>query len=124
MREISARTDDLMHKHGSALFDVGTPKGVVRRVTRAVENVEGSERIDGSRCSRCERRGRRRGLEERMDTRVCGGPGTIADDAARDVAREEAGIERRAEGFPCYGRLVLCEAAKGIVPGWEVEKGL
>jgi hypothetical protein len=111
-----------MHKHGSALFDFGTPKGVIRRVTGAVEYVEGSERIDGSRCSRCERRGRRRGFEERMDARVCGGPGTIVEDAARDVAGEEAGVERRTEGLPCHGRHVLCEAAEGIVLGWEVEK--
>lgn len=55
---------------------------------------------------------------------MCGGPGAIAEDAARDVAREEAGIERQTEGFPGHDKLVLCEAAKGIVRGWEVEKGL
>ncbi len=53
-----------------------------------------------------------------MDTGMCGGPSTIAEDAARDVAGEVAGIERRTEGFPCNGGLVLCETAKGIVPCW------
>lgn len=55
-----------------------------------------------------------------MDARMSGGPSTIAEDAGRDVAGEEAGVERRAEGFPCHSRLVLCEAAKGIVPCWVV----
>jgi hypothetical protein len=55
-----------------------------------------------------------------MDTRMSGGPSAIAEDAARDVAGEEAGVKRRAEGLPCHGRPVLCEAAKGIVPCWVV----
>lgn len=54
-----------------------------------------------------------------MDARMCGGPSAIAEDAARDEAREEAGFERRTEGFPGHGRLVQREAAKGIVPGRE-----
>ncbi len=53
-----------------------------------------------------------------MDARMSGGPSTIAEDAARDVAGEEAGVERRTEGFPFHSRLILCEAAKGIVPCW------
>jgi hypothetical protein len=53
-----------------------------------------------------------------MDARMSGGPSTIAEDAARDVAGEEAGVERGTEGFPCQSRLVLCEAAKGIIPCW------
>lgn len=53
-----------------------------------------------------------------MDARMSGGPSTIAEDAGRDVAGEEAGVERRTEGFPCDSRLVLCEAAKGIIPCW------
>lgn len=53
-----------------------------------------------------------------MDTRMSGGPSTIAEDAACDMAGEEAGVEGRAEGFPCDSRLVLCEAAKGIIPCW------
>jgi hypothetical protein len=55
-----------------------------------------------------------------MDARMSGGPGTIAEDAARDVAGEEAGVERRTEGLPCHSRSVLCEAAKGIIPCWVV----
>jgi hypothetical protein len=51
-REIGVRTDDLMHKHCGALFDVGTPKGIIRGMTRAIEYVEGSKSIYGSRCSR------------------------------------------------------------------------
>jgi hypothetical protein len=50
--EISARTDDLMHEHCSALFDVGTPKGIIPRVTRAVEYVEGGEGVYGSSSSK------------------------------------------------------------------------
>jgi hypothetical protein len=53
-----------------------------------------------------------------MDARMSGGPSTIAEDAASDVAGEEAGVERRTEDFPFHSRLVLCEAAKGIVPCW------
>ena len=53
-----------------------------------------------------------------MDTRMSSGPSTIAEDAACDVAGEEAGVERRTEGFPSHSRLVLCEAAKGIIPCW------
>lgn len=53
-----------------------------------------------------------------MDARMSGGPSTIAEDAARNVAGEEAGVERGTEGFPCPSRLVLCEAAEGIVPCW------
>jgi hypothetical protein len=59
-----------------------------------------------------------------MDARMCGGPSAIAEDAARDEAREEAGFERRTEGFLGHGRLVQCEAAKGIVPGSEDSAGL
>jgi hypothetical protein len=55
---------------------------------------------------------------------MCGGPGAIAEDAARDEARKEAGFERRTEGFPGHGRLVQREAAKGIVPDREVKTGL
>lgn len=55
-----------------------------------------------------------------MDARVCGGPSAIAEDAARDVAREEAGVKSRTECFPGDGRLVLCKASEGIVPSWEV----
>lgn len=55
-----------------------------------------------------------------MDTRMSGGPSAIAEDAARDVAGEEAGVKRRGEGLPCHGRPVLCEASKGIVPCWAV----
>ena len=53
-----------------------------------------------------------------MDARMSGGPSTIAEDAARDMAGEEAGVKRRTEGFPCQSRLVLCEAAKGIILCW------
>ena len=53
-----------------------------------------------------------------MDTRMGGGPSTIAEDAARDVAGEEAGVERRTDWFPCTCRLVQCEASKGIIPCW------
>lgn len=53
-----------------------------------------------------------------MDARMSGGPSTIAEDAARNVAGEEAGVERRTDGFPCQSRLVLCETAKGIIPCW------
>ena len=56
-----------------------------------------------------------------MNARMLGGPGAIAEDATRDAAGQEAGGERRAEGFPCHGTLVMCEAAEGIVPGWGVE---
>lgn len=55
-----------------------------------------------------------------MDARMSGSPSTIAEDAARDVAGEEAEVERRTEGLSCYGRLVLCEAAKGIISCWVV----
>ena len=48
------RTDDLMHKHGSVLFDIWMPKGVISGVTGAVEYMEGGKRIYGSRCFRCE----------------------------------------------------------------------
>lgn len=41
-----------MHEHCSALFDVGTPKGIIRRMTRAVEYVEGGEGVYGSSSSR------------------------------------------------------------------------
>lgn len=49
------RTDDFMHKRGSALFDIRMPKGFISGVTRAVEYMEGGKRIYGSRCFRCER---------------------------------------------------------------------
>ena len=48
------RTDDFVDKHGSVLFDVRMPKGVISGVTRAVEYMEGGKRIYGSRCFRCE----------------------------------------------------------------------
>ena len=105
-----------MHEHGRALFNVGMPKCLIGRVTRAVEYVEGGEGVYGSRCSRFEGRARRRGLEERMDARMLGGPSSIAEDAAGHVAREEARSERRTEGFPGQGTLVLCEAAEGVIP--------
>ena len=59
-----------------------------------------------------------------MDARVCGGPSAIAKDAARDVARKEAGVKSRTECLPGNGRLVLCKAAEGIVPDWEDGGGL
>lgn len=111
-----------MHERCGTLLDVGTPKSVVRRVTRAVEYVEGRERIYGSRCSRCKRRAGSGRLEERMNARVLGGPSAIAEDASCDVSGEEAGTERRAEGFPGHHTLVVCEAAEGIVPCWGIEK--
>ena len=58
-----------------------------------------------------------------MDARVCGGPSAIAKDAARDVARKEAGDKGRIECPPCHGKLVLCEAANGIVSGWKARDG-
>ena len=104
-----------MHEHGCALFQVGMPKCLIGRVARAVEYVEGGERVYGSRCSRFEGRARRRGLEERMDARVLGGPSSVAEDASRHAAWEEARSERRTEGFPGQSTLVLCEAAEGVV---------
>ena len=58
-----------------------------------------------------------------MDARVCGGPSAIAKDPSRDVAREEAGDKGRIECPPCHGKLVLCEAAKGIISGWKGRDG-
>lgn len=55
-----------------------------------------------------------------MDAWMSGGPSTIAEDAARDTAGEEAGVKRRTEGFPRHSRLVVCETAKGIIPCWVV----
>ena len=114
-----------MHKHGCALFNVGMPKCIIGRVARAVEYVEGGERVYGSRCSRFEGRARRRGLEEHMDARMLGGPGAVAEDAARHAAGEEARRERRKEGLPGQSTLVHCEAAEGVIPsGTGVGDGL
>jgi hypothetical protein len=111
------RTNDLMHEHRGALFDARMPKCIIRRVARAVEYMEGGERVYGSRCSRWVGRARSGGLQERMDARMFCGPSAVAEDSARDEAGKEAGGERRAEGLPGQGTLVLCEATEGIVPG-------
>ena len=50
-----------------------------------------------------------------MDARVLGGPSSVAEDAARHAAWEEARSERRTDGFPGQGTLVQCEAAEGVI---------
>jgi len=71
------------------------PKCLIGWVARGVKYVEGGERVYGSRCSRFEGGARRRGVEERMDAGVLGGPSAVAEDAGRHAAGEEARSERR-----------------------------